>query len=264
MVVSFNQSCPFGQYTALSTAGQAVKIRSLSGPGRVVVATSLPAAGATNYMHVSARDPLQTIFVGAADIVYYQPMNQYSQAEIVDGLVGAAADFGTGGGGGGGVISAGENHIGAVGGETAYLDFTPVLDTSIYATGDVLFIATTIGNAARVNDKPFIISSCVVIDSDDQGIAMDVFFYNAAITFGTINGAPSVSDSDELNALGHFSIAASDYIDLGGTRQATKTALGIIGKPVSGARNIYAAAIIRGTPTYTASGLKFRFGILQD
>lgn len=161
-------------------------------------------------------------------------------------------------------LVAGENHIGEVGGSTSYVDVALTTDTAIYTNGDVLFLATNIAGAMRANNKRGILQSIVVIDEDDQGVAMDLVFMSATQTLGTINVAPSISDAGARDILGIISILSSDYVDLGGVRVASKNGLGMVVRPVTGATNLYVAGITRGTPTHTVSGLRLRLGFLQD
>jgi hypothetical protein len=163
-----------------------------------------------------------------------------------------------------GAQPAGENHIGSVTGLTSYIDVTLSLDTNAYASGDLLADTQVLTNAMRVNDGTGILQSIQVLDEDDQGIAFDLVFLSANNTLGTENSAVSVSDANARDILGLVSIATGDFIDLGGCRIATKTGVGLVVKPASGTRNVYVAAISRGTGTYTASGVRLRLGFLQD
>lgn len=166
-----------------------------------------------------------------------------------------------------GVGTAGEAHLGQVGGEATLVDVTLVCDTSIYADGDVLSDRVVVTGALRVANGTGILQSVLVLDEDDQGVAMDLYFFNADVTLGTINAAPSISDANARNLLGRVRINAADYDDLGGVRQATAppSQCGFLLKSVTGLQTIYVAAVTRGgTPTYTASGVKLRIGILQN
>lgn len=161
-------------------------------------------------------------------------------------------------------LVAGEAHIGSIGGETSYVDVALTLDTAAYTSGDVLFIPTSIPAAMRAINKKGVLQSIVLIDEDDLGIAMDLVLLSANNTLGTINTTVSISDANAREILGIISIAAADYIDLGGVRIASKNGLGMVVKPVTGATNLYVAGITRGAPIHTAAGLRLRLGFLQD
>lgn len=161
-------------------------------------------------------------------------------------------------------IAAGETHIGEVGGSSSVVSLTFSLDTSAYASGDVLAETQELASAVRVNAGTGILYSIILNDKDDQGAALDLVFLSANTSLGTENSAVSISDSGADDILGIVSIAATDWIDLGGTRVATKNNVGLTVKGVTGSTSIYVGAITRGTPTHTGSGITARFGILRD
>lgn len=159
--------------------------------------------------------------------------------------------------------AAGESHIGAFGGEGKLTIITPVLDTSVYASGDVLFVPIAF-NGARVAGGRSYLQSLVVVDSDDQGNPMEFYFFSEAVTLGTLNAAPSISDADALKFLGMVSVSTGDWIDLGGVRVATLRGIGLMMVPKSDSTNLYVAGITRSTPTHTASGLQLSAGMIWD
>jgi hypothetical protein len=149
------------------------------------------------------------------------------------------------------------------GGYTPTVDLTPTLDTSLYTTGDTLFVATAVP-LARISDGTGVVTTVAAIDKSDLKIPFDLYFFSSAVTFGTINVAPSISDADGAAYLGHVSFAAADYKDLGGVNVAIKTAVGINFKPASGTQNVYVAGVIQSGLTVAASDLVLRFGVSQD
>jgi hypothetical protein len=145
------------------------------------------------------------------------------------------------------------------------ISVTPTLDTSIYASGDTLFATTAISGATRANDLRAVLMSVAVVDKDDQKPALRLLFFKSNVTFGTINAAPSISDSDAANYLGHVDIAATDYVDLGGVSVACAKAINLLLEAASGSTTVYVAGMLTaGTPTHTASGLVFNFGVVQS
>lgn len=164
------------------------------------------------------------------------------------------------------VLTASEVHAGKVGGETALIDVTLSLDTNAYAIGDVLAEAQEVADAMRINGGTGTLQSIAVNSKDDQGFGFDLFFFSGAVTFGTENSAPSLSDADGDKFLARVPIGASELIDLGGTRVASKTGegLGQVLKSAADSRSIYIAAMAQGAGTYSASGITLRLGILLD
>jgi hypothetical protein len=140
---------------------------------------------------------------------------------------------------------------------------TPTLDTSIYASGDVLFTTTAIPNAVRANDAIAQLQSLVIVDKDDQKPEIALKFWSSNVTYGAFNGAPSISDSDAASCLGRVNIVTADYDDDGGVSTAFKDNIGKILKAASGTRTIYITGkLTSGTPTHTASGLVIRLALL--
>lgn len=150
-------------------------------------------------------------------------------------------------------------------GRTTFVDMTLSLDTSAYAAGDVLADTQVASNALRVNDLGGVLQSILVVDKDDQGAAFDIYLLDANVSLGTENAAPSISDGDAASILARVQVNSGDYADLGGVRVADLSNLARVVKPASGTRDLYIAAVNgSGTPTFTASGLVLRLGILQD
>lgn len=140
-------------------------------------------------------------------------------------------------------------------------EITLTLDTSAYASGDVLSDTATIPAAVPANGGCARLRSIVVVDEDDQGVALDIFFFAVTQSLGAKNGVPGISDAAARDALGAISILAGDYIDLGGVRVATKTNLDLMLEAAAGSRDVFLATITRGAPTYTVNGLKLKLGL---
>lgn len=151
------------------------------------------------------------------------------------------------------------------GGITVTKDVTLSLDTAAYASGDVLADTQQVDAALRVADGTGVLQSLMVIDEDDQKVTFTVYFLSANVSMGTENAAPSISDANAANILGFVEVSGAEYKDLGGVAVANIKNIGIPLKAVSGTDDIY-VAVVNGTgaPTYTASGVKLRLGILQD
>jgi hypothetical protein len=149
-------------------------------------------------------------------------------------------------------------------GHSSFSDVTLTLDTSIYASGDVMSDTAEVSGAMRITNGTAILQSIVVIDEDDQGIAFDLVFMSANQSLGTKNAAANISDANARDILGCVSIASGDYVDLGGVRIATKNNVGLAVKAATDTDDIFVGTITRGTPTYTANGVRLRLGFIQD
>jgi len=178
-----------------------------------------------------------------------------TQAGYLDGLEGLL----------GGATPAGENHIGEVGGNSKIIDVTFSLDTSAYASGDVLADTQILAACMRADDETGVLHSLTLVDKDDQGVAMKVLIFDANVSLGTENSAPSISDANAASIIGIIDIVAGDWVDLGGVRVCNLRNLGIVIQPATGTDDVYVALLNgTGTPTFTASGIVGRFGFLRD
>lgn len=186
----------------------------------------------------------------------------------VQSLVGSVISMGTAGSAASAVMSvqgiASMTPI-AAGGITAVVDVTLSLDTGAYGSGDLLAATQQVDAALRVADGTGILQSLTVIDKDDQKAAFTVYILSANNSFGSENSAPSISDADAAAILAVIDVAVADYKDLGGVSVAQIRNLAIPVKAVSGTDDLYVAVVnSTGTPTYTASGVVLRLGILRD
>lgn len=161
-------------------------------------------------------------------------------------------------------LGAGENHLGEIGGKTILATFTLSLDTSAYVSGDVLADTQAVTSALRVNSGTGLLQSIKLLDKDDQGYPLDLYFLNANNSMGTENSAVSVTDANADAILAVVSIAAGDWLDLGGCRIAFIGNLAIPIQAASGTTTLYIAAVSKGTGTYSASGITGILGIVAD
>lgn len=135
---------------------------------------------------------------------------------------------------------------------------TPTLDTSVYASGDVLHTANIQFNVgAHVGGTGYIVGLNVV-DKDAQGSAGELWLFSAPLAGSyTANAAWALSDADAALCVGV--IPFGSYF-LGGTA-GTLNQVSVNGTVrqafTCGAQTtlLYGRLVTRGTPTYTASGL---------
>lgn len=153
--------------------------------------------------------------------------------------------------------------IGQVGSPSNLADVTLTLDTLIYAAGDVLSDTAEVVGAARVNGGRAVLESVILIDEDDQGIALDLHFFATNVSLGTKNVAPSISDVNAREHLGAISIVAGDYKDLGGVRVATLRSLGLLLEAAAASTSVWVQAVTQGAPTHTANGIRLKLGLVQ-
>jgi hypothetical protein len=161
-------------------------------------------------------------------------------------------------------LPAGTNTVGAFRGSSNLLDVVLTLDTNVYASGDVLAATQAVASAVPTNGGHALLHSLVVNDKDDQGQAMDLVFLRTDVSIGTENAAVSIADADASEILGIVSIAAGDFLDLGGCRVATVPSIGLVLEADAASSSIFIAAISRGTGTYSATGVTVKIGLAQQ
>jgi hypothetical protein len=145
-------------------------------------------------------------------------------------------------------------------GDLDVIDVTLTLDTNEYASGDVLAVPAAVVGVFRGPSDVRRLVSVVLLDEDDQAQAVDLMFFNATATLGTINGAVSISDADARKVIGVVKIATGDYVDLVNNQVAFKTGLDLPLKASSTGACFLGAVLRSGTPTYTAAGIKIKLG----
>lgn len=153
-------------------------------------------------------------------------------------------------------VIAGEDRLGKVSNDLIVKDCTFVVDTSAYASGDLISDVVEISGVFRSVDAPVELISVDLLDKADQKAVLWMVFQDIATSLGTINGAPNISDANLLTSfIGHVPIIAADYVDYGGASVASLRNVGLplIGGGVS--TSLWAGIInSTGTPTYGAAG----------
>ena len=137
-------------------------------------------------------------------------------------------------------------------------------DTVAYTAGDVLNATQEITGVCKAG-HPAILWSLALLDKDDQGAAMDIYFLRTNASIGTENAAAAITDAVADEILTVVPIAATDYTDLGSSQFVVKNAsdsgMGVILFP-DGGESVFVATETGGTPTYTASGLTLKLGFM--
>ena len=137
---------------------------------------------------------------------------------------------------------------------------TPTLDTSAYSDADVLFNPTAVtGLFDDVNDA-CMIKSITAIDTDDQGIAFEIYFTTSNTDFGTINATAGIADNTAiLGGVKMSPLDADGDFDL--FRTYTTDNIDLVIQADGSTPNVYIAGIAGGTPTHSVSGLTIKIGV---
>lgn len=163
------------------------------------------------------------------------------------------------------VLTAGERHLGKVGGNTLLPTVTPTITPAAYDANDVIAGIQTFANAVRVSGGTGIIQSLVVSDLANQKAVLEIYLFSANPAAGTYtdNTALDIHDTDALLCIGRLDVAAGDYKSLADNAIACITGIGLAIKLA--ATSLYAIIRTISAPTYVgASDLKLTLGILSD
>lgn len=141
-----------------------------------------------------------------------------------------------------------------------HVSVTLTLDTSAYTAGDVLAATQEVAGAVPDSSGAAFLDSIVLLDKDDQTAAdIDLVFLRSNVALGTENAAPSISDANAAEILGIVTVPSANFVDVGGAKVATVRNVHLLVEPTTGT-SIFVAAICRGTPTQTATGIVLNLG----
>lgn len=137
------------------------------------------------------------------------------------------------------------------------------VDTNALADVDVAFATQEVAGFSTAADITSILQSVVVADVDDQGIGIDLIFFNANTTLGTENSAPDIDDTEVKTVIGRVQVGAGSFYDLGANRIACVYGIGLPMKAGTGG-SIWMAGIARGAPTYAGGHIYIKLGVLRN
>ena len=147
------------------------------------------------------------------------------------------------------------------------ITLTPDTATEACSDGEVIFQADEIPNIVAVNGGTCIIQSIGVLDDDDHGGTIDIVFMDttglldAGDDGGTIDAADGVIPDAILGV-----VTISNYFDGINWKYGHKENIGLVLKAAAATKSIYVAAVNRsgGALTWTAAGLRLKFGVVKD
>lgn len=147
----------------------------------------------------------------------------------------------------------------------AWLEATPTIDTSAYASGDLIGTKMSFGlGDTWGNARAGEIRSVLVADNAKQDAQLDVLFWDTdpSNTTFTDNAALTVADADLVNLFGVAEIFTWKDFNDNSVGIAQNLTIPLVFP--SGTKTLYAAIVSRGTPTYAADDdLTVRVGIVR-
>lgn len=142
------------------------------------------------------------------------------------------------------------------------ISVTPTITAGAYADGDNLGGLQTLTSAARTTGGLAILESIVITDKANQQAEMTILFFDSDPTgAGTDldNNDPFAITTALSKVIGHVDIVVGNYTEVDSKAVATLPGINL-GLPASGSANLYAAAIVRGAPTFASTtDLTFKY-----
>lgn len=155
--------------------------------------------------------------------------------------------------------------------KTKLVTITPTVDTGAYTSGDLVGTKQTLSGAGACDPTlgelglcGGIINSVVIGDASKQSGNFDIIIFNSdpVNTTFTDNGAFTVNSADLSKIV--CVIPVTTQVSLGTNGASVNQSAGCIFSAKATRGVLYAAAVTRSTPTYAATALSFKYGILQD
>jgi hypothetical protein len=144
------------------------------------------------------------------------------------------------------------------------LTATPTLDTNAFSTGDYMAKGEIAGFFSG-NSRAANLISLSVLDAAKQKAALDILFFKADPTVASaVNAAIDIADAEMLNYIGFLSVTTGDYAtDLAASSIATLKNINLILDSSDSSSSLYYVLVSRGSPTYAASSLTIKLGVIR-
>ena len=145
------------------------------------------------------------------------------------------------------------------------IEITPTTYAGAVGDNNVIFEDEELTDIVMVDGGRAIIQSITVLDDDDNGAAMDLFFHTRASGIGSEAGAIDSTSTANLGSIKAV-VSITTYSDGINWQFGHKENIGAIIKTADISRKIYVTAINRSgsSQTYTAGGLILKIGIVRD
>lgn len=164
-------------------------------------------------------------------------------------------------------LVAGSAHIGQVGGETVYVQSTPVMSVgSSYATGDYIGTTTTpqsFASAVRTSGGKAVIQSITISDKNtNAAVPLELWLFSATFVAPTDSAAWAISDAEALTVVGIIPITTDRWFASSNNKVYSDNNVGLV---IScAATSLFYALVARGAPTLASGDLQISLGISQD
>lgn len=146
------------------------------------------------------------------------------------------------------------NFLGAVGGSSISIESTLTVTAAAYSAGNDVGGLITLTNAMRISGGTGVLQNLLVVDHSNQKPTLDILFFKStpAATFTDKSAFPTLSQADDALVVCRVSIAATDWVTVGGSGFASPVFQPKV-VAASGSANLLMAVNTSSAPTFAAT-----------
>lgn len=158
-------------------------------------------------------------------------------------------------------LTAGEAHVGQVGGTTILVSATPVMATAgAYISGDAVGTKFSFASALRITGGTGVLKSVKIADKAKQNATLDLILFRSDPTAGVTDNQPfDPADADILEIVAAVQVSSWYSFNDNSYGQA-ECSIDV----ASDSQDLFGVLVSRGAPTYAAGDLQVTIGILAD
>lgn len=162
-------------------------------------------------------------------------------------------------------LTAGEAHIGEVGGNSVRITPTWTVDTAAYAAGDCVGTKIALANAVRVSGGSGVLTDVHITDRANQKPSGNILIFNADPSAATTtDNAAFIYSTDDYKQIARIAVTAADYTTINSKATAHIRGINTQVSAASGT-SLYAVFVTDGAPDFVnTTDLQISFGILRD
>lgn len=132
-----------------------------------------------------------------------------------------------------------------------------------YSSGDQVGVPIVLTDILASTKGQLLLTSVNVIDYAVQSLALDLWFFKSQPTTVADNAAYSMTDANALLCVGIVQIVAGNYSIAAINSVATLGNINKMLQGIAGSKDLWMAAVTRGTPTYASGDLIIDVGGIQ-
>jgi hypothetical protein len=162
-------------------------------------------------------------------------------------------------------LTAGETHIGEVGGNSIAITPAITVTAGAYSAADVVGGRQTLTDAMRVTSGTGVLQDIILTTKDGELLEGYILLFDTTTASSIADNAAFVWGSgDQAKLLAFVTVVSANWTVLDGDGVCHKQNLGIVVQ-ANGAKHLYAYFVTTGTPTFgTTSDLGIRYKFQRD